>query len=63
MYSAFGRDAPASKFYLSQGQLPKKIDAEQPPSKKQPFSAILKHAFTHSVSPLPLLRARHIHLR
>ncbi|KAL8643591.1 MAG: hypothetical protein Q9210_007621, partial [Variospora velana] len=52
MYHALAEDAPTSKFYVSQGQLPKKIDAEQPPSKRQPFSTILRQAFTHSVSTI-----------
>ncbi|KAL8966908.1 MAG: hypothetical protein Q9197_005724 [Variospora fuerteventurae] len=49
MYDALAGDAPTSKFYVSQGQLPKKIDVEQRPSKKQPFSTILRQAFTHSI--------------
>lgn len=49
MYNVLQGEPPTSKLYVSQGPLPKKIDAGQPPSKKQPFSSILKHAFIHSV--------------
>ncbi|KAI4129459.1 MAG: hypothetical protein LQ338_002240 [Usnochroma carphineum] len=48
MYGASQGETPRSKLYVCQGRLPKKINAGQPPSKKQPFLTILKQAFTHS---------------
>jgi len=38
-----------SKAVVSIGRLPRLIDPQQPPSKKQPFSAIMNQPFTHTV--------------
>lgn len=38
------------KCYTTVSQLPSFVDSKQVPTKKSPFSAIMNHAFVHTVS-------------
>lgn len=45
------------KCYTTIGELPTFVDPEQPPTKKQPFSAVANHPFVHSVRACSLTRS------
>lgn len=54
MFGSSRSQMSPSKAFVSIGRLPRLIDPQQPPSKKQPFSAIMNQPFTHTVDDCSL---------
>ena len=46
MFGHLESDAPTSKAVVTTGILPRSINTDTPPTKKQPFNAILSQAFS-----------------
>lgn len=52
-------DKPRPKCYFTQASLPTFVDHEQPPTKKLPFSTVIRQKYNHTVSTTLLFLSTH----